>query len=49
MQYINIVFFEIPEDMWNSGLFGKLLACAWYAMMAGVFLMYVNLFFKYIN
>lgn len=49
MQYINIVLFEIPEAMYNHGVVGKILSCVWYAMMLGVFVMYANLFFKYIN
>lgn len=49
MEYINIVFFDIPEAMWKSGVVGKILSCAWYAMMAGVFTMYVNLLFKHMG
>lgn len=49
MEYINIVFFEIPEAMWKNGVFGKLLSCAWYGMMAGVFLMYAHIFFKHMG
>lgn len=49
MEYINIVFFEIPENMWKNGMIGKMLSVAWYGMMVGVLFMYAHLMFKHMG